>query len=111
MQILKKLAPILTIALLGITPFVAFGQETFISTIGEVTGILNFVLNFLRTVFFILAAVFLILAAFKYLTAQGDEEKIKGAKTMLIYSIIAVAVALLATSVIPVIESLLRSRA
>ena len=90
----------------------AFAQQeppavTYISSISGVYGILNYILGVLSTIFFILAAIFFILAAFKYLTAQGDEGKVGSSKTMLIYSIIAIIVALLATSVIPVLQDLL----
>ena len=63
--------------------------------------------NIIQTIFWILAVVFIILAAFKYLTAQGDETKVKAAKSMLIYAIIAIAVALLATSIKPIVDSFL----
>lgn len=44
----------------------------------------------------ILAVVFVLIAAFKYLTASGDPEKVKGASHMLIYAVVAVAVGILA---------------
>ncbi|MBI2515042.1 hypothetical protein HYV91_02565 [Candidatus Wolfebacteria bacterium] len=46
--------------------------------------------------FFILAVLFVLIAAYTYLTAAGNQEKIDKAKTMLIYSAVAVAVALMA---------------
>lgn len=44
----------------------------------------------------VLAAIFGIIAAFKYLTAAGDPEKVKGASSMLIYAAVAVVAALFA---------------
>ena len=46
-----------------------------------------------------LAVIFIIVAAFKYLTAAGDPEKVKGAGGTLLYAAIAVGVALLARAV------------
>jgi len=105
MKNIKKLG-LAVMAFVFASPLLALGQTTYITSISDVERILLFILNWLRTIFFILAALFLILAAFKYLTAQGDEEKVKGAKTMLIYSIVGIAVALLATSIVPVLRNL-----
>jgi hypothetical protein len=55
----------------------------------------------------VLAGIFIIVAAFRYLTAAGDPEKVKGAGTMLLYTAIAIAVALLARAVPLVIASFL----
>lgn len=55
----------------------------------------------------VLAIIFIIVAAFKYLTASGDPEKVKGAGTMLIYTAVAIVVALLARAIPLVIGSFL----
>lgn len=55
----------------------------------------------------VLAGIFIIFAGFKYLTAAGDPEKVKGAGTMLMYTAIAIAVALLARAVPLVVASFL----
>lgn len=75
---------------------------------------LQSVLQLLCTVFawafyflIVLAVIFIIVAAFKYLTAAGDPEKVKSAGTMLIYTAIAIVVALLARAVPLVIGSFL----
>ena len=80
------------------------------SPINSVTGVqdlLNRVLRIMYVIFFIIAAIFIVLAAFKYLTAQGDEEKVGEAKKMLIYAIVAIAVALIATGVSSVVGGVL----
>jgi hypothetical protein len=46
-------------------------------------------------------------AAFKYLTASGDPEKVKGAGNTLLYAAIAIGVALLARAVPLVVSSFL----
>ena len=75
---------------------------------------LQAILNVLCTVFawafyflIVLAVIFVIWAAFKYLTAAGDPEKVKGAGATLLYAAIAIAVALLARAIPLVIGSFL----
>jgi hypothetical protein len=80
---------------------------------GNITS-LQSVLQSLCTVFawafyflIVLAVIFIIVAAFRYLTAAGDPEKVKGAGTMLLYTAIAIGVALLARAVPLVVGSFL----
>jgi hypothetical protein len=80
---------------------------------GQITS-LQGVLQMLCTVFawafyflLVLAVIFIIVAGFKYLTAAGDPEKVKSAGTMLIYTAVAIGVALLARAVPLVIGSFL----
>jgi hypothetical protein len=80
---------------------------------GQITS-LQGVLQMLCTVFawafyflIVLAVIFIIIAGFKYLTAAGDPEKVKSAGIMLIYTAVAIGVALLARAVPLVIGSFL----
>ena len=80
---------------------------------GNITS-LQGVLQMLCTVFawafyflIVLAVIFIIIAGFKYLTAAGDPEKVKSAGTMLIYTAVAIGVALLARAVPLIIGSFL----
>ena len=80
---------------------------------GQITS-LQGVLQMLCTVFawafyflIVLAVIFIIIAGFKYLTAAGDPEKVKSAGTMLIYTAVAIGVALLARAIPLVIGSFL----
>ena len=75
---------------------------------------LNGILNSLCTIFaymfyflIVLAVIFVLIAAFRYLTAAGDPEKVKGAGTMLIYTVVAIGVGLLARAVPLVVASFL----
>ncbi|MFH1161724.1 MAG: pilin [Candidatus Jorgensenbacteria bacterium] len=47
-----------------------------------------------------LAVVFIVYAAFLFLTSGGDEEKVKEAKNYIIYAVVALAVAILATGIV-----------
>src|SRR5690242_5782849 len=55
----------------------------------------------------LLAIVFVLIAAFKYLTAQGDPEKVKSASKTLIYAAVAVAVGILAQAIPLIVGSFL----
>ena len=68
--------------------------------------ILNRITDWMYTILLVLAVIFIILAAFHYLTSGGSEEKVGKAHKMLIYTAIAVAVALLARAVIFVTREL-----
>lgn len=75
------------------TPLIGFAQPT---TVGGVVDLVSKALGIIEAVFFIVAAIFILIAAFKYLTAQGDAEKVGEARQMVIYAVIGIAVALLA---------------
>jgi membrane-associated HD superfamily phosphohydrolase len=102
-----------------VLPAMAFAQETPIAPVtsnvpqGNITS-LQSVLQLFCTVFswafyflIVLAVIFIIVAGFKYLTAAGDPEKVKAAGTMLIYTAVAIVVALLARAVPLIIGSFL----
>jgi type III secretory pathway component EscU len=102
-----------------VLPAMAFAQATPIAPVtsnvpqGNITS-LQSVLQLFCTVFswafyflIVLAVIFIIVAGFKYLTAAGDPEKVKAAGTMLIYTAVAIVVALLARAVPLIIGSFL----
>lgn len=63
------------------------------------TGIIVFVnqiATWISFLFWALAVIFIFYAAFLYLTAGGEEEKVKKANHQLIYAVIAIVVALFA---------------
>jgi hypothetical protein len=60
----------------------------------DIVIILTRVANWMFTIFLLVAVIFFILAAYKYLTSGGGE-KVAEAHKMIIYSAIAIAVALL----------------
>jgi hypothetical protein len=55
-----------------------------------------------------IAVVFLVVAAFLWVTAGGNEENIKKARTMLINALIGVAIALAAQGLVNVVASILK---
>ena len=70
-------------------------------------GVFDLLITWIFTILLVLAVIFIILAAFQYLTAGGEEEKIKKAHQKIIYAIVAIAVAFLAQGVSFVVAQLL----
>lgn len=101
--------PLLVLSALAITSgagaiSVENPQTVNVTTEGAL-GILNYVMRITYTVFFIIAVIFLLIAAFGYLTAGGDPAKVKKATNRLIYGIVAIAVALIATGIRALVQS------
>jgi len=100
---MKQLAIKASIALGTLLPSVASAQVTPpapITTPGGFVTILETVAGWFFAVFLALAVIFLLWAAFQYLTAAGNSDRVNSAKTTLIYSIVAIIVALVAGGIV-----------
>lgn len=105
-MISKKMLRAAAVGLALATPLIGFAQTTAVpTTVAGVYDVLETVFQVIYTVFFIIAAIFILIAAFKYLTAQGDPEKVGAARQMLVYAVIAIAVALVAIGITQVIAN------
>lgn len=78
-----------------------------ITSVNQVLVTLCQVFSYAFYFLIVLAVIFVIVAAFKYLTAAGDPEKVKAAGTMLLYTAVAIGVALLAKAVPLIVGSFL----
>ena len=95
-------------------PVAAFAQsisdepppEAF-TTFEGLIDIVNKFLGWLFTVLMVVAAIFIVMSAFYYLTAGGEDEKIKKAKDRFIYAVVAIAIGLVATAVKFVVAQLI----
>lgn len=96
-----------------LTPALSFGAitptvpTTNISSLSSVEAVITKIVNWVTGLFFVAAIVYIFYAAYLFLTSGGDEEKLKTAKTQLLYSIIAIAVALLAGTMKNIVASIL----
>ena len=106
---------IIYIALLAL-PIIGFAQanipglnppQTGITSINDVNTVIVRIVNWVMGIFFVAAVLFIFWAAYLYLTAAGDTEKVSKAHNQLIYSIVAIAVALLAGSMRYIVANLL----
>lgn len=113
---MKKFSTILAVATVALLPTLALAID--IPTQGVPAGIRSFqgfldvfntLITWIFTLLLVLAVIFIIFAAFKYLTAGGEDEKIKSAHKMIVYAVVAIAVAFLAQGVSFVVAQLLNS--
>ncbi|MBU6500506.1 MAG: hypothetical protein KGJ89_01600 [Patescibacteria group bacterium] len=111
---MKKLIKFAVSGLPALLPVMAFAQTytsltvtSPVTSIGGFIGLICTAINWLFTFLIVLAVLFVLLAAFKYLTASGDPEKVKGASHQLIYAAVAVAVAVLAKGIPLIVGSFL----
>jgi len=71
--------------------------------VNPITKLLNNIIDFLIKVGSGLGVLLLIVAAFFFLTAQGDNSKIEKARAMVLWTIIGIAVVLLAKLLIDIV--------
>ena len=96
--------PLLSLAQLGQDP----ARGTFtpdVTSVEQIYQLVQRIARWIQTFFFLIAGVFIVLAAFGYLTAGGDEEKVKSAKQKLVYAIVAIVVAVFAFVVATIIAN------
>ena len=72
---------------IALTPLFAFAQ-TFLGTLGTISSGLNTIIVFL----FLVATVIFLWGVVRYISAAGDEEKTKEARSMIIWGIIFLAI-------------------
>lgn len=113
MNKLHKVAAYISVVALVAMPLLAAAQVTTIPRSSPITGIGSFE-NFLRTILNwififvgILAVIAILISAIYYITAGGDEERRKTAGSWLKYGIIGIVVAIIAGSIIPIIDNFL----
>ena len=78
-----------------------------INTATDIINVFNKISVWIATAFWIAAAIAIFYAAYLYLTASDNEEKVKKAHKQLLYSVIAIAVALMAYGFPTLIENIL----
>ena len=74
----------------------AIGYDTSVKNTTGLIAMINNLLKWAQYFFFFLAAAFVLWSALDYLTSGGDETKIKNARNRLVFSLVAVAIALVA---------------
>ena len=77
------------------------------SAYGDIIRIIQNVGSWMLGILLTLSAIFIIYAAFLFLTAAGDETKVKEAKNIIIYAIVAIVVGILAWGITQVVQSII----
>ena len=99
---MKKIRTALTLGMLSVAMLAAAQDEppgARITSWDDFREVVDVVISWIFSILILIAVIFVFVAAFRYLTAQGDPEKVKKANHTLLYAAIAIAVALLAWSV------------
>jgi hypothetical protein len=78
-----------------------------VTSLQGIVDLMDTVAKWIYAIVFALAIVFILVAAFQFLTAAGSPEKVASARGMLIYALIAVAVAVIAWGLPTLVKSLL----
>jgi type IV secretory pathway VirB2 component (pilin) len=60
--------------------------------------------NFVFSVLMIVAVLFIIIAGFMFITASGNDDQVKKARSMLLYAVVGVIVALLAKGIVEFLQ-------
>ncbi len=117
---MKKLIVKTSLLLSSLVPTAVFAQDIFDPGSGEkqlptlptntpktFSGLIDVIVTISQWMFGILMAlsiVFILYAAFLYIISQGSEDRIKMAKTILIYAVIGLVVAVLAGGINVVVQ-------
>jgi hypothetical protein len=113
---MKKTSLKIAAVAMTMLPLLVFAQTVYpanvpttgIKTLSDVSRIIANIVTWITGLFFVVAILFIFYAAYLYLGAAGDPERLTKAKNQLIYSVIAIAVALLAGSVRFIVENILK---
>jgi len=105
----KVILPILAISMLMAVPFLINAATPPMNipagTDIEIWALLAKVLNWFFNIAIIVAAIFLVFAGWQYITAGGDDEKMKKGLNTLVRALIGVGIALLAKGLIYVVST------
>lgn len=99
---LSLILPLIAMAATSVNP-----QPIIVSSQG-IDAIIVSILNWMSAILFTIALIMLLYAAFLYMTAGASEAALGKSKTVLIYAVVGIAVAILSYSVQPFLERFLR---
>ena len=101
------LAPTILLAAIIPTATGTAGRATPITTLDDILSLIGTVGDWISAIVLALAIIFILVAAFQFLTAAGNPEKISSARNMLIYALVAVAIAAVAWGLPDLVQSLI----
>ena len=113
MKKLVYIIPLVAFSFLAIVP--AFAQINSIQEppivnrdLGGWLGVINTIAKWIYTIILVVSVIMILMAAFNYLTAGGDQAKVKKASQMLIYAVVGIVVAILAFSISTIVTGLVK---
>jgi hypothetical protein len=81
--------------------------DSLIEQPGDIFKILVRIVQYVYTIFFVVAVIFIIIAAFNFLTGGDNPEKIKSAQKQILWASVAIAIALLSLGAAQIIKNLI----
>ena len=105
---MKKFVSTIVSTSLVVLPTVGLAQPATAPTI-DVMQALDDVTNWLFAILLIVAVIFLIIAGFYFITAQGDPDRVQKARNMVLWSLVGVAVGVLAKGLVMLVRRALRA--
>jgi drug/metabolite transporter (DMT)-like permease len=106
----KKLINAIIVASM-LLPVVALGADTIPDrpdiNISDMNSLYDKIGTFMWQLFAVIALVMFVIAGIMFMTAQGDAEKIKTARSFIIYGVVGIIVAVLAWTIITLAGSFL----
>ena len=79
--------------------------ESSVGSIHDVQTLLESIVGWAQLFFYIIATLYIILAAWQYLQSDGNEEKVRAAKQRVIYSLVAIGIAVIAGGVVKMVKN------
>ena len=104
----KVILPVLVLSILMVAPFLTSAVPPMNIPGGQnidIWTLLTTTLNWFFNIAIIVAAIFLVYAGWQYITAGGDDEKMKSGLNTLVRALIGVGIALLAKGLIYVVST------
>jgi Na+/proline symporter len=80
-----------------------------IKNVSDMSSILETIVKWVYSVFFVVAVLFVLLAAYHFIQGGSNPKAVETAKAQLKYAVIAIVVALLATAVSVIIQKFMQS--
>ncbi len=77
-----------------------------VNRVEDVKDVVQDIVGWMQIFFYIVATLTMILAAWNYLNSGGDETKTKAAKNYVIYSLVAIAIAIIAGGIVTLVRNL-----
>jgi len=104
----KVILPVLAISVLMIMPFLVNAADPPLNVPAgidvDIWVLLGNALNWFFNIAFIIAAIFIVYAGWQYITAGGDDEKMKSGLNTLVRALIGVAIILLAKGLLTIVS-------
>jgi type IV secretion system pilin len=107
---MKKILSLIFVTSLLVVPIVVVAESIVIDNplkAGTIQELIENISGFLFGVAMAVAVIVIVLAGIKFVTAGGEPAKIEEAKKMILYSVIGVAIMILANGLIQIIRNVL----